>query len=198
MSWAGEVQKRNDAAAERHRSAVSAALVAAERLGEFSSYSLRAETGISENRMKDILRDWKARGIAEFVRAGDKGRHYFRLTAKAGSTSPAAKALAGQAETPQGNMWRSMRGLPVFSARDIAVHSTTPTVSVDDKLAQGYCRMLERAGYLKIVQKEVPGRKPGLYKLVKDTGPRPPREKRVTTVYDENKAAFAYIPGMDL
>jgi hypothetical protein len=43
--------------------------------------------------------------------------------------------------------------------------------------------------------KALPGRREAIYRLVRDTGPRPPRERRVRAVWDENLGEYTYISG---
>lgn len=84
------------------------------------------------------------------------------------------------------NMWRSMRMMPQFSWRDIAVHSTTETVTVSGETAKSYCYMLLKCGYLRVMQKaDVRGRL-AVYKLIRNTGPQPPQVQRVKQIFDPN------------
>ena len=92
------------------------------------------------------------------------------------------------------NMWRTMRMLKQFSPRDLAVHSNTDTVSVTDLTARSYCSMLLKAGYLRVLQKAVPGKNQATYKFVRDTGPKAPQIQRVKQVYDPNLNEVTYTP----
>lgn len=85
------------------------------------------------------------------------------------------------------NLWRSMRMLTRFTALDLGLHSTTPSVSVTEATAQSYCSMLLSTGYLRVVQKADPvkGRK-AIYRLIRNTGPKAPMIQRVKQVYDPN------------
>lgn len=136
-----------------------------------------------------IVRVWVADGLAEQVAAGKGLRNLYRL--KAGAALP--EALPGR--TPEDNVWTAMRGLRSFRPTDLAAHATTDTVQVDAEFAQAYCRMLLSAGYLAVVAKAVPGRREAIYRLVRDTGPRPPREKRVRAVVDPNLDDVIVIGG---
>jgi len=93
------------------------------------------------------------------------------------------------------NMWRSMRMLKVFTPRDLAVHSTTDTVTVEEATAKKYCGMLLKAKYLKVLKKAVPGKYQATYRFVRDTGPKPPQIQRVKQVYDPNLNEVTYYPG---
>lgn len=85
------------------------------------------------------------------------------------------------------NMWRSMRALTQFTYRDIALHSTTPTVSVSEKTAKDFCGMLLATGFLRVVQKADPVKgRIATYRLIRNDGPKPPQIQRVKQVFDPN------------
>lgn len=113
----------------------------------------------------------------------------YRLTRDAGHHAPRLRRDGSPVTQGAGteNMWRSMRMLPRFSALELAAHSTTETVNVSEATAQSYCSILSRTGFLRVVQKADPvrGRK-AVYKLVRNTGPRPPMIQRVKQVFDPN------------
>jgi hypothetical protein len=88
-----------------------------------------------------------------------------------------------------------MRALRSFSPTDVMAHSHTPEFEVSLGTAQEYCQMLARSGHLRVMTKALPGRREAIYRLVRDTGPRPPRERRVRAVWDENLGEYTYISG---
>ena len=92
-------------------------------------------------------------------------------------------------------MWTSMRGLGEFNPRDIAAHSTTPDVRVSELTAKAYCAMLLKTGYLRVLKKAEPmaGRQ-AIYRLIRNSGPKPPQIQRIKQVYDPNTGAV-HIPG---
>lgn len=85
------------------------------------------------------------------------------------------------------NMWRSMRVMAQFDYRDIALHSTTPTVSVTEETAKSFCAMLLATGFLRVVQKADPVKgRLAIYRLIRNDGPKPPQIQRVKQVFDPN------------
>lgn len=85
------------------------------------------------------------------------------------------------------NLWRSMRMLKTFNAKDLALHSSTPTVTVSLETAKSYCSMLCATGFLRVIQRANPVREQlATYRLVRNNGPRPPMIQRVKQVYDPN------------
>lgn len=88
------------------------------------------------------------------------------------------------------NMWRSMRILKVFDPVDLACHSTTPDVDVTAERTSSYCRMLVRCGYLRVIERASPGIRHARYRLVQDTGPKPPIPRRVEMLHDQNTDAL--------
>ena len=80
-------------------------------------------------------------------------------------------------------MWRTMRVLREFDARELAIVASTETVLVDRDDARKYCYALRVAGYLLAV---APGGRPERYRLVRNTGPKAPMLQRVRQVFDPN------------
>ncbi|ETD85760.1 hypothetical protein ACTTAF_06315 [Rhodobacter capsulatus] len=113
-----------------------------------------------------------------FVLRKDGGVHAPRVRRDGSAVTQGAGAL---------NMWRSMRGLAQFSYRDIALHSTTPTVSVNEETAKSFCAMLLATGFLRVVQKADPAKaRLAIYRLIRNDGPKPPQIQRVKQVFDPN------------
>ena len=79
------------------------------------------------------------------------------------------------------NMWRTMRIISTFSAKELAIKSSAPGCVVKHETAKEYCRKLCQAGYLVKIAN-------GRYRFLPDmfTGPRPPMVQRVKRVYDPN------------
>jgi hypothetical protein len=82
-----------------------------------------------------------------------------------------------------------------FGPREIAAHATTEETEVTVEAAQDYCRALLGAGYLAVAKKAVPGKTQAIYRLIRNTGPRAPREKRVRAVIDANTEQTIVIGG---
>lgn len=155
------------------------------RLGRnfFTLASLIDATGANRKTIEDYLRCLEPAGVIQ--RAGDSG---FRLIDDRGHHAPRLNRKGEPVTQGAGvdNMWRSMRMLGQFDARAIAVHSTTMTVTVSEATAKAYVGMLVRTGYLRVVVKAVPGKRPAVYRLVRNSGPKPPQVQRVKHVYDPN------------
>lgn len=83
------------------------------------------------------------------------------------------------------NMWRTMRMMRQFSPRDLAAHATTGTANVSVLTARKYCELLVRVGYLRTV-KPKGGRADAIYKLIRNTGPKPPMVQRDKSIFDQN------------
>jgi len=183
----GRVTQRNEAQA-------TLAWNVALRKGEFTYQDISAETGISIRNTTSLVRSWEARNAV--MRIGRIGnRQGFRVKQDERPVTARRDGTAMRHETAAGNMWRAMRGLRVFTPTDIAAHSNTPTCHVALPAAQEYCQMLARAGYLKVERKAVPGRREAAYRLMRNTGPLPPRERRVRAVYDDNLCEFTHMAG---
>ena len=73
--------------------------------------------------------------------------------------------------------------------------SCTDLVPVSLKDAHIYCQLLLKAEYLRVQQKAVPGRREASYRLIRNTGPLPPMERRVRAVIDQNEGKVTYLSG---
>lgn len=146
-------------------------------------------TGVHRRTASDYLTCLVAGGLA--VRLDDPagGEVKWRLERDGGHHAPRLRK-DGKAVTQGGgvsNLWRSMRMLGKFSAKDLALHSTTPSVSVSEATAQSYCTMLLATGYLRVAQKADPSKsRKAIYRLVRNSGPKAPMIQRVKRVYDPN------------
>lgn len=179
------MSRTQDNAASR----AEAAFAHASTLSEFGYAEIAIAMGMSHDWTRKVVREWKRAGLIEDVRSTHRMRALFRV-------KPAARpALAVKARSPEQNMWTAMRQLKSFSPRDLAAQATTEETEVTLETAQDYCRSLLGAGYLGVARKAVPGKTEAIYRLVKNTGPRAPREKRVRAVVDDNTEQTIVIGG---
>lgn len=144
------------------------------------------------------IKEWEAAGYVKLSHKRGPRKYYRIVQSKKGE--PTVKDRYGKIireTSPQQNMWRSMRGLSPhpFDCLDIWRHSNTPKTPVSKEQAHAYCRMLANAGYLKVIQKANGRGKLARYKLINNSGPLPPRERRVRGVWDDNDGRFIYVAG---
>lgn len=165
-----------------------AAYAAALRLGVFSYAALAAEAGIPLERATDLVRGWVACARAQALGKGAHRRLQFQIVVDG------TPVLARPEQTTLGNLWRVMRGLASFTPTDLAAHASTDSVRVSRADAAAYAQTLVRAGYLRVLRKAVPERREAVYKLIRNTGPRPPRERRVRAIWDDNLGQFTHLP----
>lgn len=161
------------------------------RSGDFTIAGLMDATGANRKTIEDYLRCLIPGGVVEPV-----GDSQFRLIDDRGYHAPRLNRSGKPVTQGAGieNMWRSMRGLGQFTALDIAIHSTNAHVIVSEPTAKSYTSMLMRTGYLRVVQKAVPGKRPAIYRLIRNSGPKPPQVQRVKHVFDPNTREV-HVPG---
>lgn len=158
------------------------------RLGRFTYAQLAAATNRPKQGVSRTVLDWEKAGRVErIVTEGNCLR--FRITDREAGEVPAPRQ-----QSREGNMWNAMRHFPSFKPTDLAALATTEIVNVSIDEASAFCRMLAGAGYLRVLDKAVPGRREATYRLVRDTGPLPPRQMRVTVVFDANLRAVTHMP----
>lgn len=138
------------------------------------------DTGLDVSSVRDYLRGLTNAGYLEEAKS-PKGS-VFSLVKDVGVDAPRVRKDGTKVTQGQGslNMWRTMRILRRFSARDLAIAASTETCEVLESSAERYIRHLCRAGYL---------RQDGAYHLFLPqmfTGPKPPMVQRVRRVWDQN------------
>ncbi len=91
------------------------------------------------------------------------------------------------------HMWRTLKILGEFSARQLASAASTPAVSVAERTAGEYCRFLKAAGYLQLSRKGGPG-SAERYRLIASawSGPQAPMIQRTKQLYDPNTGQVVY------
>lgn len=169
---------------------------AAVALGEWSYFEIAAAAHYEIKRVTTIIRDWERAGIVQRLGKGEKNRLRFRLVDAERLRPLQMRRAAGRQETPEGNMWTAMRGLKTsFTARDIAIHASTEVTAISEEVARAYCRVLMQSGHLACIRKAVPGRRDAVYRLVRNSGPLPPRRRMMPVVHDANTGDIAPLTG---
>lgn len=159
------------------------------RVGIFGYAELSAELSISMDAATTIIQGWITEGRARVRSGGNQaGRKSFELT-------PAYREPQDRASMVARQMWTAMRGLKTFTPADLQAHCTAD-MRVDLAEASAYAQALLRGGYLNVVRTAMPGVRDATYRLIRDTGPRAPRERRVQAIWDPNEAAYAFISGL--
>lgn len=169
----------------------AAAWTVAQRLAPgWTIKRLSAESGASTSSVQDWVRAWVAQGLV--ARSGTWTKLRFTVLA-----APAPVAT-GRVQTPERNMWTAMRKAQSFSARDLALHASTDAVEVTEAEAARYLRALLPAGYLRVLRKAAPPHRDAVYRLIRDTGPEAPRERRIVALWDPNEGRYAHLPEVPL
>ena len=160
-----------------------------QRVGIFGYAEIAAELSISIDAATKIVRGWQAEGRVK-VRHGGSGRvrKMFELT-------PAYREPQDRGSLIAAQLWTGMRGLKTFCPEGLRAHCREDLkVTLED--ASAYCQALLRGGYLRVESTAVPGKREARYKLVHNSGPRAPVEKRVKAVWDPNEGAYAFVSGV--
>lgn len=164
----------------------------AQNLDEFGAADLSAAVGCGLETIQSIIKGWLVdRLVIETQRRCGPVRQMVKV-------NPDWKAEAPKTvgRTAPENMWHAARRLRTFSPTDLAAHANTETVAVSQAEAAAYCRALLAAGYLRVSVKASPkSAREAIYRLARDTGPRPPREKRVRAVVDANTGETHLLGG---
>ena len=174
-----------------------AAWTVAEELGEFTRQELMTMTGASTNQALDMVHRWLRKERIHLARKTATGRHVYATGPRGGDGDAHREVVEAEASTdPRRNMWRAMQLLDHFSPIDLAAVSNLEVAPVSERDAQQFCQSLLRGEYLRVVEKAKPGHKPAVYRLVRRTGPKPPVERRVAALFDENLGELTYVAGI--
>lgn len=156
------------------------------KLVEFH-WSDLVKAGFAPSTAKNFAARWLKNGRAVMVR---KDMHRKILRNANLDVEPVEDAAPEFQRSAEANMWRAMRGLRGFTAKEVAAHANVGGIAVTVDQAHGYCRTLLNAGYLRVVQTAVPGQRAAAYRLINNSGPNPPVRKRVWGIYDPNNDEF--------
>lgn len=159
---------------------VDAAWAEAARHSAFGYAEIAAGLGISTEQATRIVRGWvKARAIQP-VMDNATNRNLWAVT-------PDFVWPAAVHRTAEENMWTVMRKFRSFSPSALVANSNTDLVEVTQAAAEAYCQALLAANYLKVERRAAPAMKrEAIYRLIDETGPRPPVTRRVRAVVDGN------------
>jgi hypothetical protein len=161
----------------------------AQRVIAFGYAEVQVENSLSLTTTETIVRSWLAEGRIKRRSGGSKGGRLIFEIATAYREPKDRTSLISQ------QLWTGARGLKKFTAVDLMAHCRAD-LKADLKEASSYCQALLRGGYLRVVRTAVPGQRDAVYQLVRNTGPRAPLEKRVSAIWDQNEAAYAFVSGV--
>lgn len=168
----------------------------ATHLNSFNSHELSAHCGVAVETCRGVIAAWKADGLVRSLgKRPPKNRVTFELIDPVARANKAMlrETILGT-PTAASNMWAAIRGLTTFNPRDLAAHATSGEINVTLEDATEYCRLLLRGGYLRVVEKARPPHRLATYRLVRNTGPKPPAERRVRAVWDGNLGSYTHFP----
>ena len=178
-----------------------AAWAAMRRLGRFTVRQVTEETRLGQDTVRDYVRGLEAAGYLKRVGTTDVGHPgapravVYELVRDVGVEAPRVRKDGTPVHMGRGReqMWRTMKVLGEFSARDLAVHASTEDCPVSLEDAKHYVRYLAKAGYLVPLTRGRAVR----YRLLpsKNTGPRAPMIQRVRQVYDPNLGRVVWRSG---
>lgn len=161
----------------------------AQRLEIFGYSEIAAELSITHKVASTIVRGWLEEGRIR-QRGGGAGnaRLMFRIADHHQEPKDRSSMVSQQ-------LWNAACGLKTFTPVDLQAHCRAD-LRIEPREASSYCQALLRAGYLAVKVTAIPGQREATYRLIRNSGPRAPREKRVQTVWDPNEAGYVYIAGL--
>lgn len=157
----------------------------------FTVRELREETTLEISTVRDYVTGLCAAGYLEkdgTKPSGSAGKGIganavvYKLVKDAGVDTPRVRKDGTKVTQGQGrlNMWRTMRMIGNFTAKELAVNASTPDCIIKESTASDYAHHLCLAGYLRNQGNRY------LFKKTSYTGPKPPMIQRVKRVWDQN------------
>lgn len=158
----------------------------AKKLSEFRPENL-VKFGVALSTAQNYMKFWKRRNWVTLARVDDgtKLRFYCAVELARPDVEPADCEV-----TPEGNMWRVMRRMPVFTPTDIAAHANAGGVEMTVHKARMYCQKLLAISYLRVRETAIPGKREASYSLIENTGPDAPKTARLNGLIDPNTSQF--------
>lgn len=143
-------------------------------------------TGVHRETATRYLKALAEAGVLELTHSEFGFATVWKLEKDSGHHAPRVRA-DGTAVT-QGDileqLWRGMNILKDFNFRDLVA---TASISISEATARDYCKRLLAAGYLRVLRKANPAlEQVATYRLIRRSGPLPPKIQRVQQVYDPN------------
>lgn len=187
---------------EQGRQVIWDALKSAHFAGEATTVrAISRRVSISPFTVRSYLTSLVAAGIASAQPQDVRGRPILYSLSGTDVSQRAPKLrIDGSPTVEQGGgrdrMWRTMKMLKTFTARDLAVAASLPGASVAESEAIHYTQWLAKAGYLVVALPPKLGRashKRSTFRLVRNTGPRAPMITRARVVWDPNTNTAAYV-----
>ena len=184
-------------ASARHAHGRPAIWAALRSLGGGTVADLHKASGAPKRTISSFLQALIFAGVIRRADgAGPQGGARYEATGPLPVEMPAIRPDGTVApENGRARMWRTMKMLRTFSARDLAVAASLPGAPVELVDARDYTATLARAGYLAVLKQGTPRGGLAVYRLAKNTGPQPPQIQRKATLFDPNLGQVVWIEG---
>ena len=153
---------------------------------QFTLVGMKTQTELGDWVVENFFRKLRRLKVIRLARWDGKMRLFTALSEEDYQTK-----LATMRFSHEGAIWSCIRSLGTFSPEDIQA-ALIGAQDVGFKKIASYCGVLKRAGYLKVMSGTG---KQTRYRLVDDTGPLPPRRKRVFVLVDQNVGRVRHVTG---
>ena len=164
----------------------------ARRLGACTASTLASELAISRPAAREIINGWQAAGKVSILDAGNQ-----RGRSRSWEVVPAHRAPLSRVARIRQQAWVAMRGLKEFSRTDLIAHCDAD-LKPEARDVADFVAMLLKAGYLRVTRLATASGREARYRLVRDSGPRAPDERRVAILFDVNEGRITHVPGLEL
>ncbi len=173
---------------------------------EFTINDIEDETRIIRTTIRSYLQGLVSGGYLQILNPGERKKagntflpERYELINDIGVEAPQVDRKGQEVNrgARREQMWRTMKVLGQFNYKDLAINASLEDSSVSEMDAKKYCNMLYKAGFLALKKRGKPGGTLNVYLFLnsKNTGPKPPRIKQITQVWDANTDKVMYESG---
>lgn len=162
------------------------------RLGAFTASALASELAISRPAVRQIITGWQTAGRVSILDPGNQ-----RGRSRSWEIVPAHRAPLSRMARIRQQAWVAMRGLKEFSRTDLIAHCDAD-LKPEPRDVADFVSTLLKAGYLRVTRLATAGGREARYRLVRDSGPRAPEERRVAILFDGNEGRITHVPGLEM
>lgn len=148
----------------------------------------RSSWSVNDWTVKSYIQRLEKAGYLKVIRTDETGKYIYQLETDCGAEAPRLRKDGTRCSQgrKQENLWRSMRMLKDFTHKELAITASADGVSISEQTVKDFIKDLRTAGYIRTTSAGCKATGLASYRLVQDTGPKPPAIRRINQVYDRN------------
>lgn len=155
----------------------------------FTKAQFFAQAVLPRHRLELIFRRWQNTGQIRYLGRKNGAGYFSAIDPEQIQRETRDKRLS-----PEGRIWSAMRIARIFTPVDLAATLSGIDHGISAEIIQKYCSNLAHYGYLRVLCK-ASRKSPARYQLIRNSGPLPPVQKRLSVLIDPNTDTIEYDKG---